>query len=86
MKFIEGQLVLMDSQIDDSELIHGIGYTHFASVSIVTVCLNTITVIDETVQSVLHQTYPYIEYVVVDGASKDGTLGRLHEYDLENID
>ena len=31
--------------------------------------------------SVLNQTYPSIEYVIVDGASKDGTLDIIKKYD-----
>jgi glycosyltransferase involved in cell wall biosynthesis len=49
-------------------------------VSIVTVCLNAVNTIGTTVQSVLSQTYPHIEYIVVDGASTDGTLERLRSY------
>lgn len=48
--------------------------------SVVTVCLNTVATIDETVKSVLTQTYPHIEYIVVDGASNDGTVERLKSY------
>lgn len=50
-------------------------------VSVITVCLNAVDTIDGTIQSVLSQTYSQIEYIVVDGASTDGTLERLHSYD-----
>ena len=43
-------------------------------ISIITVCLNSVATIEEALQSVLSQDYPNIEYVVVDGASTDGTL------------
>ena len=49
-------------------------------VSVVTVCFNGAGAIDETVGSVLSQTYNDIEYIVVDGASTDGTLEHLCSY------
>lgn len=44
------------------------------TVSIITVCYNSEQTIERTLRSVAVQTYPHIEYIVVDGASKDGTL------------
>jgi len=49
-------------------------------VSIVTPCLNAARFIDETIQSVLGQDYPAIEYLVMDGGSRDGTLDILRRY------
>ena len=49
-------------------------------VSIVTPCLNMARFIEETIQSVLAQDYPHIEYIVMDGGSKDGTLEILEKY------
>ena len=49
-------------------------------VSIVTVCYNAVGVIEKTVTSVLNQTYKKIEYIVVDGASSDGTIEILNNY------
>jgi len=37
--------------------------------------------IEETIQSVLTQDYPRIDYIVMDGASTDGTLEILKKYD-----
>lgn len=42
-------------------------------VSIVTVCYNAACVLGQTIDSVRGQTYDRIEYVIVDGASTDGT-------------
>lgn len=50
-------------------------------VSIVTVCYNSQKTIEDTIQSVLHQSYPNIEYIIVDGASKDDTLKIIKKYE-----
>lgn len=49
-------------------------------VSIITVCFNSEATIRDTIDSVLGQDYPCIEYIIVDGASKDGTLGIVKGY------
>jgi glycosyltransferase len=43
-------------------------------VSIITACYNSAATIEDTIRSVQSQTYPDIEYIIVDGASKDDTL------------
>ncbi len=54
-------------------------------VSIVTVTRNNATGLTRTLRSVFEQTYPYFEYIVVDGQSTDETLGLLKRYG-EGID
>lgn len=49
-------------------------------VSIITVCKNSEATIRGTIESVLHQTYRKIEYIIVDGGSTDGTLSIIEEY------
>lgn len=49
--------------------------------SIVTVCYNAEQCIDKTIKSVLNQTCPVYEYIVVDGGSKDKTYNRICSYE-----
>ncbi len=49
-------------------------------VSIVTPSLNQAGFITETIESVLSQDYPNIEYIVMDGGSADGTLAIIEKY------
>lgn len=49
-------------------------------ISIITVCYNSEKTIEKTFQSIKSQTYKNIEYIVVDGKSKDSTLDILKKY------
>lgn len=49
-------------------------------ISIITIVYNGESFIENTIQSVLSQTYPAIEYVVIDGGSKDKTLSIIQKY------
>ena len=50
-------------------------------VSIITICLNAEKTIEQTIQSVINQTYKPIEYIIVDGGSTDSTLDFIRKYD-----
>ena len=50
-------------------------------ISIITVCYNSAKTIEKTFKSVQSQTYTNIEYIVVDGGSKDTTLEILGKYE-----
>ena len=49
-------------------------------ISIITVCLNSTETIEDTIRSVLGQDYKDIEYIIVDGGSRDSTLDILTKY------
>ena len=49
-------------------------------VSIITTCYNREATLRGAIESVLEQDYPCIEYIVVDGASKDNSLAVINEY------
>lgn len=49
-------------------------------ISIITPSYNQAEFIEATLQSVLQQRYPHIEYIVVDGLLTDGTTSILEKY------
>lgn len=48
--------------------------------SIITVTYNAGAVLEDTIQSIVTQTYKNLEYIIVDGASKDQTLSIINRY------
>lgn len=49
-------------------------------ISIITIVYNNVKDIEYTILSVLNQTYQHIEYIIIDGASNDGTLDVINSY------
>lgn len=49
-------------------------------VTILTICYNRMGTVEQSIQSVLAQDYPNIEYLVIDGASTDGTQDVIAPY------
>ena len=48
--------------------------------SIITVTRNSGKSLEQTILSILNQTYQHIEYIVIDGASTDGTINTILHY------
>lgn len=54
-------------------------------ITIVTVCYNSVELIEKTLKSVTKQIYANKEYVVIDGASSDGTKKIVEQF-IDSID
>lgn len=53
------------------------------NISLITVTFNSAATLHNTIQSVLAQSYPNIEYIIVDGDSKDNTIDIIREYESQ---
>lgn len=56
-------------------------YHHDMKVSIITATYNSSKTLKDTIESILHQDYNNIEYILVDGASSDATLDIIKSYE-----
>ncbi len=85
-KFSKGSWYIRDLDERIHLPIEGCGYNGLLPlVSIITVVYNGVRYLEETIVSVINQSYPNVEYIVIDGGSSDGTLDVLEKYD-DSID
>ena len=49
-------------------------------ISIITVSFNSVHTIKDTIESIIAQDYENIEYLIIDGGSKDGTVDVIKNY------
>lgn len=54
-------------------------------ISIITTTFNSAKTVEDTLKSVQSQTYKAIEHIIIDGASKDGTLDIIKKYSHVSI-
>ncbi len=50
-------------------------------ISIITAVLNRVNTIEQTISSVVNQTYQNYEYILIDGGSNDGTVDVIKKYE-----
>tara|TARA_B110000090_G_scaffold159286_1_gene175486 strand:- start:508 stop:1257 length:750 start_codon:yes stop_codon:yes gene_type:complete len=50
-------------------------------ISIITVVYNGVKTLEQTIQSVINQTYKNIEYIIIDGGSVDGTVDIIKKHE-----
>ena len=50
-------------------------------ISVVTVVFNGVDMLEQTIRSIVSQTYPNVEFIVIDGGSTDGTIDLIKKYE-----
>ena len=50
-------------------------------ITIITVVFNCVETLEQTILSIIEQSYENIEYIIIDGGSTDGSLDIIHKYE-----
>lgn len=61
-------------------LILEVQEVNYPKITVITVSYNCVSTIEQTIQSVVGQTYPHMEYIIIDGGSTDGTVDIIKRY------
>jgi glycosyltransferase involved in cell wall biosynthesis len=70
---------------DKNEVLLQRSITFLPLITVITVVFNGVKTLEETIKSVINQTYLNIEYIIIDGGSTDGTLDIIKKYE-DSID
>lgn len=73
-----------DNQTSDASVPPSPNTEKHLKITIATVTYNAGSLIERTIRSVEEQTYPYVEHLIIDGNSQDGTLECVHHYQERN--
>ncbi len=52
----------------------------YPKISIITPSYNSVAFLEATIQSIIEQNYPNLEYIIIDGGSNDGTVEIIERY------
>jgi glycosyltransferase involved in cell wall biosynthesis len=55
-------------------------YNNSPLVSVITITYNSVMTLQQTIESVISQSYTNIEYIIIDGCSTDGSVGIIENY------
>ncbi len=79
-KFSDINLLANASTNDHNSLESKFNSSELPLVTIITVVFNGEKYLEQTIQSVINQTYDNVEYIVIDGGSTDSTLDIIRKY------